>query len=198
MCMGWFILLPVQPVLEIADTLAAYEDVIIVAVFQFYLQPAVEVGMYAAYGLYMGYIAAVDTKEYLRVQYFLQFVQRFIYDVFLLLHGVQEDDLVIGTHIGHIGYGYIAQPVALLYQEARLMRCAALLQLLQQAGEIGGDVILLQPPVFIEGGFQLFFVYGFQQVVYAVQLEGAEGISIVGGGKDDGNLHLHLFKYLET
>src|SRR5581483_2901710 len=49
-----------------------------------------------------------------------------------------------------------------------------------------------------EGGFEAVGPVGLEQVIGGVDLEGAQGVLIVGGGEDDGHVAANQFKNFET
>ena len=50
---------------------------------------------------------------------------------------------------------------------------------------------------FVEGATQVFLSDGFEKIVDAVDLEGLEGVLVVGGGEDDGTGNIHLVEDVE-
>ena len=50
---------------------------------------------------------------------------------------------------------------------------------------------------FVEGATQVFLSDGFEEIVDAVDLEGLEGVLVVGGGEDDGTGDVHLVEDVE-
>ena len=50
---------------------------------------------------------------------------------------------------------------------------------------------------FVEGATQVFLSDGFEKIVDAVDLEGLEGVLVVGGGEDDGTGDVHLVEDVE-
>ena len=110
---------------------------------------------------------------------------------------VQISQLVLTIKESDIRSFYVAEGIAHLHQKTVLL--------------VGCQVAEFQLPIFgsrrTEGTvalelaqdcFEVAFFNGFQQIVDAVYLESLDGIFVVGGGEDNGQINGTLLEYLKA